>query len=155
MDWIKKIKDFFTQDFKIASESNHKVSLAVAVGCLCAVLPIWGFQMIAAFAIAGFFRLNKIVVVATSNISIPPFTPVWLYLSYVIGCFLFGVENTISFNDITLEEVSKSLMVYVVGAIILSLLLSATSYLLCYSLLLIFRKSKTNNISKDGQRENA
>lgn len=155
MGWIKKIKDFFVQDFQIANESNHKVSLAVAVGCMCAVLPIWGFQMIAAFAIAGFLRLNKIVVVATSNISIPPITPVWLYLSYVIGCFLFGRENSLSFNGITLEEVSKSLIVYVVGAIVLAILLGVASYFLCYGLLAIFRKKQPNKIDQDGQRENA
>ncbi len=142
MGWIRKIKDFFAQDFKIADESNHKVALAVAVGFVFAVLPIWGFQMVAAFAVAGFMRLNKIVVVATSNISIPPFTPVWLYLSYIIGCFVFGVENSLAFSDITIEAVSKSLLVYVVGAVILALLLGATGYCLCFGLLALFRKKK-------------
>lgn len=156
MDWKNKIKNFIAQDFKIAEESNHKVSLAVAVGCIFAVLPIWGFQMVAAVAVAGILRLNKIVVLATSNISLPPVTPVWLYLSYLTGCFILNAENTLSLDNISLEEVSKNLLVYVAGAIIFALLLGFASYLICYGLLLLFRKKKTNlPKNNDGQRENA
>ena len=48
------------------------------------IVPIWGFQMLAALFLSYIFRLNKIIVLLFSNISIPPLIP-----------FHFGTESAV------------------------------------------------------------
>ena len=102
LTWKQKLKNFLTSDFKIKHESNEKVAAAVAVGVLVGILPIWGFQMMVGVAIAQFFGLNRLVVLATSNISLPPMIVGVLYGSYLCGCLVFNDVPEASMDNISL-----------------------------------------------------
>ena len=92
LTWKQRLKNFLTSDFKIKHESNEKVAAAIAVGVLVGILPVWGFQMMVGIAIAQFFGLNRLVVLATSNISLPPMIVGILYGSYLCGSLILCLQ---------------------------------------------------------------
>lgn len=77
--------DLLAQYLLDSDDSTIKLSVSVALGVFTGILPIWGFQTIAAMALAFCLRLNKLVLVAASSITQPPFTPVIVYGSFVLG----------------------------------------------------------------------
>jgi uncharacterized protein (DUF2062 family) len=90
------------------------------------IVPLWGFQMLIAITISIFFRLNKALVLIAANISFPPFIPVILYLSLMMGKIWVGKEAVnLSFDkDLDLDTVHHSFMQYLYGAVTLAVLSS-------------------------------
>lgn len=140
LTWKQRLKKFLTSDFNIKHESNEKVAAAIAVGVLVGILPIWGFQMMVGVAIAQFFGLNRLVVLATSNISLPPMIVGVLYGSYLCGCLIFDDAPSISMDGITLEIMLASGMCYFVGAIILAIISAVIAYIISFLLLHLLRR---------------
>jgi uncharacterized protein (DUF2062 family) len=108
------------------------------------IVPIWGFQMLTAIAIAIFFRLNKVLVILAANISILPLMPIVLYLSHLTGAIWMG-ENAqyISFSKgITLATMHNYFVQYVIGAITLSIISGVAFGLMSYVFLKIQRRLK-------------
>ena len=127
--------------FKPGETNGVKVA-SVMVGAFMGVAPVWGWQMAIALGIAIAFRLNKIIVLAVSNISIPPMIPFILYLSYISGGIVLGRGGGIDFSsDITLEFVTENLLQYVLGSLVFGVVLACLLGLITYILLLIFRKN--------------
>ena len=63
------------------------------------IVPIWGFQLVVAIALAFLFRLNKALVVVAANVSIPPMIPLILFLSHLTGALWMGDASvSISFD---------------------------------------------------------
>ena len=88
------------------------------------IVPIWGFQLVTAIALAILFRLNKALVIIAANISIPPMIPVIIYLSHLTGKIWMGKNaQSISFSDeITLQFIHNNAVQYFSGAITLSVI---------------------------------
>lgn len=106
------------------------------------IVPIWGFQLVTAIALAILFRLNKALVIIAANISIPPMIPVVIYLSHVTGKIWMG-ENaqTISFSDeITLQFIHTNAVQYFSGAITLSVIAGIVFGIVTYIVLKVFKK---------------
>lgn len=137
-------KKFIKENFINAQDSNKKLSISVAIGILCGILPIWGYQMLMALTLAYFFRLNKIISVAVSNISIPPVIPFILYSSYITGTMLIGNGSNAlaSTTQIDSDLYKEYLQQYIVGSIVLAVVLSILVGSTTYILLSIFRKNK-------------
>jgi uncharacterized protein (DUF2062 family) len=106
------------------------------------IVPLWGFQMIVAIAVALYFRLNKILVLIAANISIPPMIPLIIYASHETGKIWMGDQaRSIDFDkEITLETIQQSLMQYFLGACTLSVVCGIVALVISYSILRIFRK---------------
>jgi glycosyltransferase involved in cell wall biosynthesis len=125
------LKQLFNPD-----DSHYKKATSIGFGIFMGIVPIWGFQLITAIALAVLFRMNKALVILAANISFPPFIPFILYLSHVTGKFWMGEKAVeISFNKgITLQVLHNSFVQYVLGAITLSIVcgLLATSLSLLY-----------------------
>lgn len=144
----------FVQDYIIdSSDSNLKITFSVMLGVFLGVIPIWGFQMLAAFSAAYLLRLNKFVAVAASNISIPPLLPFILFLSYFTGGIVLGMDNTVSYSSgFDFDWVKENLVQYLVGSLVfglvLSLVLGATSWVL----LRIFRIPRPATVPVDGEK---
>lgn len=138
--WKQKLKRFLTSDFDIKNESNQKVAAAIAVGVLVAILPIWGFQMMVGVAIAQFLGLNRLVVLAASNVSLPPMIVGVLYGSYQCGRLFFPDAPSISMDNITLDTMLSSGLCYVVGAIIFAIFSAAIVYIISFLLLHLLRR---------------
>ena len=56
------------------------------------IAPFWGWQMGIALLLAMFFKLNKVITLVASNISIPPMIPVIVYLSYLFGGYVYKYD---------------------------------------------------------------
>ena len=109
-------------------------SVSVAFGVFMGIIPIWGFQLLAAIFLAVLFRLNKPLVIVAANISIPPMIPVIIYGSYKMGAFWMGTNAMqISFSrSITLESIKNNLVQYIYGSITLAIIAGVVFGLLTF-----------------------
>lgn len=106
------------------NDSIQKRSTSVALGVFIGIVPIWGFQIITALALAILFKLNKALVLLSSNISIPPLMPIIIYSSYILGSIWIKEEtNKISFDTkLTIESIQSDLLQYIYGSITLAII---------------------------------
>lgn len=110
------------------------------------IVPLWGFQMLIAIAVAILFKLNKGLVLIAANISFPPFIPVILYLSHIMGKIWIGKNAvTLSFEKgFDLEMMYSSFLQYVLGAITLALVAGLFFGLATFLLLTLSKRNKGN-----------
>jgi glycosyltransferase involved in cell wall biosynthesis len=142
----KKFKALIRRELFNPDESNRVKVASVMVGAFMGVAPVWGWQMAIALGIAITFRLNKILTLAVSNISIPPMIPFILYLSYITGGIILGKGAGIDFDsNITLTFVTENLLQYVLGSLVFGLILSGVLGLITYLALITFRKKPLAN----------
>jgi glycosyltransferase involved in cell wall biosynthesis len=138
-----KIRSFIRRELFNPQESNGVKVASVMVGAFMAVAPVWGWQMAIALGIAIAFRLNKIIVLAASNISIPPMIPIILYLSYISGGIVMGNGTGLGMDEgITFEFLTENLFQYVVGSVVFGAVLAGILGIITYVALLLFRKKQ-------------
>jgi glycosyltransferase involved in cell wall biosynthesis len=123
------------------SESNAKKAQSLAFGVFMGILPIWGFQMIVAFAAAVFLRLNKTLVIIASNISIPPMIPLIVFGSLAFGGLALRTEKTVSFSrELSFRNLGDMALQYAVGSVILAITAGIVTFVLSYLLLKTVRR---------------
>jgi uncharacterized protein (DUF2062 family) len=112
------------------------------------IVPLWGFQMLIAIAVSVWFRLNKVLVLFASQISLPPMIPIILYFSYVMGAFWMGDHaEEILFSkglspDLLLNNSFNGVVQYVLGGVTLATLSGLAGGIITYALLTINRRLK-------------
>ena len=99
------------------------------------IVPVWGYQMIIAFALAHIFRLNKALVIVASNISIPPMIPFILYGSMKTGSIILGQPLALTFHDLTLDVVKDMLVQYIPGSIVFAFLIGSIGWMVTFFVL--------------------
>ncbi len=106
------------------------------------IVPIWGFQLIAAISLAFVLRLNKALVILAVNISIPPMIPLILFLSHETGAIWMGNDAvSLPFNSaFTSDFLKYSFLQYVIGAVTLAVFSGGFFGLITFGLLKVFRK---------------
>ncbi len=134
------VKRFLNAHILHSADSNLRMALAMGWGVFCGIIPIWGYQMIFAGVTAHFMRLNKVIVMVFSNISIPPMIPFILYGSVVMGARALGVDNVFSLGGISIEAVGLSVWQYVVGSLCLASLTGIAVFLLSWLLMSICKR---------------
>lgn len=148
----ENIKLFINNNITHSPDSNLRITAAVMLGIFMGIIPVWGYQMLIAFAIAHMLKLNKVITLVASNISIPPMIPFLIYGSYFTGCKILQVPVELSLSNITLESVKNSLIPYVVGSVIFAALCSVAVGVVVFGLLALFRRKKAlthNNLNKE------
>ncbi len=125
-------------------QSDLRKAFSVGFGVFMGIIPIWGFQLISAIALAFLLRLNKALVIIAANISIPPMIPIILFLSYLFGTMWMGDHaQHISFNDnITFDMLKNNSLQYVLGAITLAVSAGTIFGISTYLGLKFFRQTK-------------
>lgn len=138
----KSFRDLFTEYIVNSGDSNLNLALSVSLGLFIGVMPIWGWQMMAAFGLAQAFKLNKFIAVAASNISIPPVLPLIIFLSYIAGGWILGLNTSAMEYDsgIGLQWIKENLIQYLIGSLILGVALVLVLGPITYILLTLFRK---------------
>jgi len=151
-----KFIDIVKEQVMMHNENPMKVAVALGFGVFMGVSPIWGFQMLTAAFMAHLMRLNKILVLIASNISIPPLIPFIIYFSYKTGGLLLGGKGTLTketlidlkdqllnsnFYD-TLQELGYNLFQYVIGSLFFGLVLGLATCLVSYLLLVLLKKKE-------------
>lgn len=152
-----KFTTIIYEQITLHNENPFKISIAMGFGIFMGIAPIWGFQMLVAVLLAHAFKLNKVLVLAFSNISLPPVIPFIIYLSYKIGGLFF--DNSVEFNmetlsylkqEIinghfykTLNEFGYSMLQYISGSLVLGLLAGFSVFLISYTIIKFINFNKT------------
>ena len=138
----KNIASFYRKHIANATDSNLKITAAVMLGVFMGIVPIWGYQMIAAAAIAHMLKLNKVITLVASNVSIPPMIPFILYGSYYTGCRILGRPVILLPGEISLENTVRVLEQYVVGSFVFAAVCALAAGAVSGLLLFIFRRRR-------------
>lgn len=140
----KGITQIINETFNQPGESDRVKAISIGFGVFMGIVPVWGFQMAIAIAVAFLFRLNKALVLIAANVSIPPMIPLILFLSHITGLLWMGDDGKIlMFNDeITFDLVKDNFIQYVLGAITLAIISGFGSGVIAYALFKIFRPAK-------------
>lgn len=139
LSW-KNIKSFIDRNIIHSPESNARIASAIGFGVFMGVMPIWGYQMICAFALAHLFKLNKVITLVAANISLPPLIPFIIFGGYWTGCKLLGQPVIILFRQIDLASIGEILVQYIFGSIIFGIVLAALCWVVSMLLLTAFRR---------------
>lgn len=123
-------------------DSNRKIILSVMLGVFMGIVPLWGYQMVIALILAQILRLNKVLTLIASNISLPPLIPFILYGSYFTGCYLLRRPLHFAFGDLSLANIRNVLEVYVVGSLVFAAVCSLLAGVVIGAFLLGFRKTR-------------
>lgn len=118
------------------SEHAHepgRLAGAVGLGLFCGMAPIWGFQLVAALALAHRWRLNKAITAVASNISIPPVMPFILYGGLMLGHRMFTDETLhLTPREMTLARALEYGGQWFVGSVVLAGLVAALGMAVTY-----------------------
>jgi len=142
--WFSRenIRNFIKKHITESKESNLHIAKSVGLGLFFGISPLWGYQMIAAVAAAHLLKLNKVVVLVASNISIPPMIPFILYGSFAAGAFILGEPISFIPSQLNLNSISDSLVQYLTGSIAFASVAGIIGMITAYILLTVFRKVK-------------
>lgn len=124
-----------------SGESNLRITLAVMLGIFMGIAPVWGYQMILAALLAHLLRLNKVIALVASNISIPPMIPFILFGSYATGARMLGRPLTLTLHEATLATVRDSLVQYLAGSVVFAAGCALVAGVACLLLLAVFRRT--------------
>lgn len=143
----KSIKSFLLKQFLDPNESVLTKSTSIGFGVFMGIFPIWGWQMVVATIFAHFFKLNKAIVLLSSNISFPPFIPIIVYFSLQCGKWIHEGENNDSLLHLIQEgEYTQALVTggiqYLIGSIIFAILASISAFFISYPILAWTFKNK-------------
>ena len=140
----ENIKKFIDKHIIHSSDSNMRMAAAMGWGIFCGIIPVWGYQMVIAGVTAHFLKLNKVVAIAFSNISIPPMIPFILYGSMVAGALALGMENIFSLENISLDNGFESLTQYVIGSLLLAVLSGIAVFMTSFFIMVLCKRKGSN-----------
>lgn len=72
--------------------SSARIGLSAGLGFFIGLTPLWGYQVLLTIYASHKLKLSKTIALLTAHISLPPFIPLILYVSLVIGRTLLGDE---------------------------------------------------------------
>lgn len=119
----KKVKELIDEHLFNPGHSDRLKASSVALGVFMGIVPIWGFQLVAAIFLAVLLRLNKALVIIAANISIPPMIPFIIFASFKMGEWWTG-SNTVNMvfdKNISLASIRNNLEQYIYGSITLAI----------------------------------
>ncbi|WP_417887467.1 DUF2062 domain-containing protein [Zunongwangia sp.] len=145
-DFKKKgFKKFWKEDILKSNETPAKKATAIAVGIFVGLSPFWGIHTFLVFVLALVLKVNKVTAFLFSNISIPPFIPVIVYLSYQIGSVVMGQgwDWSLKLQSISsVTDVFLGLGQYILGSLILAITTSILVWIVFYFLFSALRKKQ-------------
>jgi len=121
----KKSWNVISEQLFNPNQPDELKAFSAAFGVFMGIIPIWGFQTLAAIFLAVALRLNKSLVVIFSLVSFPPLMPVIIFLSYRIGRFWTG-------NNVSHQNIGKRLEQYIYGSITLAIVAAIAIGLLTF-----------------------
>lgn len=136
----ENINEFVRRNITHSPESNLRLAAAMAWGVFCGIIPLWGYQMIFAGVTAHFMRMNKLVAIVFSNVSIPPMIPLILYGSYWTGSKALGRPVSLHLSDISFQSITDSLVQYLVGAFCLASICGVVVFAAGWLLTTLFKR---------------
>lgn len=137
-DFVRKLtfsnaKKFVNDHLLHTPHSNAAVAISVGIGVCIGILPIWGFQIIVALAIAQLLGISKTITVLCSNVSIFPLTPFIIWAGYAVGALMTGGEVIPKFDfdqftiDMVKNQMKQDAIQYLIGSTTMALAAGLTS----------------------------
>lgn len=142
MSKIKNVKEMLRKNLFNKEEPPIRKAASIGLGVFMGIVPIWGFQMAIALALAAIFKLNKALTLIASNISIPPMIPFIVFFSFLFGrIWMSGRSVSLIFSkDITMEAVKLNIQQYIYGSITLAVVAGLIAFGVTYSALQVSGK---------------
>lgn len=149
-----KPMDIIKEQLSKHNESKLKISFTIGFGLFMGIVPIWGFQMLTAFFLAQWMKLNKTLVILAANISLPPLIPFIVWGSFWLGGYIVPGANARMGESIqrqielfqnesfftALSALGNDLWQYIIGAFALALITGLAGFILTYILISIKEK---------------
>lgn len=143
-------KKAWKEEVLATHESAANKAISVGVGLFFGIVPLWGFQFALAILAAVYFKLNKVIVGLTAQISVPPMIPLIVFASVKTGEYVLNQQVHLSFSHaITIKMAINIGLIYVVGATVLSVIAGLAGAFITWVLLKIFGYKPTINERKD------
>lgn len=116
---IKKVLNELKNELFKKGESKVSKASSIGLGLFMGIIPLWGFQIIIGLFLSTLLKLNRVLVVGVSHISIPPFIPIIIYVSYWFGAPFVENEVALEINDsLLLEDIYLHFKQYVIGSVL-------------------------------------
>ena len=132
----KTLHEFFTEH----AHEPGRMAWAVGLGLFFGIVPIIGFQMVAAAAAAHRLRLNKAITLLASNISIPPLAPFVYCFGLVFGHWIFtGERLEITPRQMTMAHAREYVWQWLLGCVALAVVVAVAGTILTYIVARIWR----------------
>ncbi len=138
----KSFKEIIREYFINSKDSNAKLAWSIVLGIFIGVSPFWGYQMVVAVSLAHLLKLNKFVALVSSNISLPPFIPIIIFISYLMGGVVLGAEiSHLEYSSgIDFQWIKQNILQYILGSFVFGIILAPIVGLTTYVLLILFRE---------------
>lgn len=108
-----------------------RAAAAVFIGIFIGIVPIYGFQTLAALGLALLFKLNKPLTLASTFISNPLLQPLLILASLEMGFFLrHGYFHLFKLSDLTGANLKEELFSWFVGSLVLGVIVGAVGAVL-------------------------
>src|ERR1700709_2629333 len=117
--WSKETLKRIGDQFYNPNETDSVKVFSFGFGIFMGIIPIWGFQTLAAIFLSTLFKLNKTLVGIGALISIPPMMPLIIFLSYRIGGYWMGNNAT---THSSLQNFNARLLQYICGSFTLAII---------------------------------
>jgi len=116
-------------------DSPAKAAFAVALGVFFGIAPFWGFQLILALLAASYFKVNRILAGAATNVSVPPLIPFIVYTSVKLGGIVLGrsASPAVFIKTGSLQAVKNCALQYLLGSLLLAILCALAAGSLAYA----------------------
>lgn len=145
----KSLKQHYLEQIANPKFSNLNLALSIGFGVFMGIVPIWGYQLVTAIFLAYVLKLNKVLVIISANISIPPIIPVILFLSIKIGELITQTNLDLNYSDISFSLIKSVLYVYIIGSMVLAFFSFLLSGSIAYLVLTMTRKVGKDNIMQN------
>jgi len=124
------LQQFIAAIFKERLEPG-RAAAAVFLGIFIGIVPIYGFQLLAAIGLAITFKLNKPLVVASTFINNPLLQPLLVISSLETGFFLrHGSFHRFRLSDLTTADLKDNLFCWFLGSLLVGAIVGGISALI-------------------------
>lgn len=128
--------------------SPTRLGQSVALGFFVGTLPLYGLQTVLGSALGFWLGLDVLVVALASNISLPPFIPLLLYLDLTIGSLLLrGEPLALRLSEVSFGGLSELGLELALGSLVVSLAFAGVGFVVAYGLGRRFLKPKTTAVA--------
>jgi uncharacterized protein (DUF2062 family)/trans-aconitate methyltransferase len=117
-----RISEFATKSLMERLDPG-RAAAAVFLGIFIGIVPIYGFQALAAIGLAVIFRLNKPLILASTFINNPLLQPAIILSSIETGNFLrYGHFRSLSFSSLAHVPTKDDLLSWIAGSLVLGII---------------------------------
>lgn len=131
-----------------------RAGAAVFLGIFIGIMPIYGFQVLAAVGVALLFKLNKPLTVASTFINNPLLQPLIILSSVELGCLLRlgSFQRLSSLADARTHLSKEQLFIWVIGSVALGILVGGLGAVITALLVYRHRKASANSALRERVR---